>query len=54
MSEQKKRASKWPTVDFLQAPLVQLKADALFVTFSGTRNGLSVSAVVVKKWRVTQ
>jgi hypothetical protein len=29
MSEQKKRASMWPTLDFLQAPVIQLRAEAL-------------------------
>ena len=47
MSEQKKHASKRPTVDFLQAPVVQLKAEALLVTLSRTENGLLVVAVAV-------
>ena len=47
MSEQKKRASKQPTFDFLQAPVVQLKAEALSVTFRRTENGLLVATVVV-------
>ena len=47
MRKQKKRASKRPTFDFLQAPVVQLKAEALLVTFSRTRNVLLVAAVVV-------
>ena len=54
MSKQKKQASKRPTFDFLQAPVVQLKAEALSVTLSRTGNGLVVAAVVVKKWSVAQ
>ena len=54
MSEQKKQASKQPTFDLLQAPVVQLKAEALLVTFSRTGNGSLVASVVVTKWSVKQ
>ena len=47
MSEQKKQASKQPTFDFLQAPVVQLKAEALLVTLSRTEKGLLFAAVVM-------
>ena len=47
MSEQKKQARKRPTVNFLQAPVVQLKAEALLVTLSRTWNGSLVAAVVI-------
>jgi len=34
MSEQKNQASRRPTLDFLHAPVVQLRVDALSVTLS--------------------
>jgi hypothetical protein len=54
MSEQKNRASKRPTLDFLHAPVVQLKADALSVTLSKTGYGSSVTDVVVTKWSTAE
>ncbi len=54
MSEQKKRASRQPTLDFLQAPVVQLRAEALSVTLSRTGYGSSVAYVVVMIWSVAQ
>ncbi len=36
MSEQKKRASRRPTLDFSHAPVVQLRAEAVLVTLSRT------------------
>ena len=54
MSKQKKQAIKQPTINFLQAPAVQLKADALLVTLSRTRNRLSIVVVIVTKWSVAQ
>ena len=49
MSKQKKQASKRLTFDFLQAPVVQLKAEVLSVTLSRTGNRSVVAAVVVTK-----
>ncbi len=54
MSEQKNRASRWPTLDFLHEPIVQLRADALLVTLSKTGYGSSVADVAVTKWSTTQ
>ena len=54
MSEQKKRAIKQPAINFLQAPVVQIKAEALSVTLSRTRNGKLVAAVVVTNWSAAQ
>ncbi len=36
MSKQKNQARRWPTLVFLQAPVVQLRAEALLVTLSRT------------------
>ena len=52
--EQKKQASKRLTFYFFKAPVVQLKAEALLVTFSKIRNGLVVATFVVTKWSVAQ
>ncbi len=54
MSEQKNQASKQPTLDFLHAPVVQLKANALPVTLSRTGYESSVADVVVTKWSTAQ
>jgi len=54
MSEQKNRASRRLTLDFLHAPVVQLRADALSVTLSKTGYGLSVADVVMTKGSAAQ
>ncbi len=54
MSEQKKQASRWPTLDFLQAPVVQFRAEALLVTLSRTGYGSSFANVFVTIWSVAQ
>jgi len=54
MREQKNRASKRPTLDFLHAPVVKLRADSLSVTLSKTGYGSSVADVVVTKWSAAQ
>ncbi len=54
MSEQKKQASRRLTLDFLQAPVVQLRAEALSVTLSRTGYGSLVANVVVTIWSITQ
>jgi hypothetical protein len=52
--EQKKQASLRPIIDFLHAPVVQLKADALSVTLRRTGCGALVAEVVVTTWSDAQ
>ncbi len=52
--EQKKRASLRLIIDFLHAPVVQLKADALSVTLRRKGCGLLVAEVVVTTWSDAQ
>jgi hypothetical protein len=52
--EQKKQASLQPIIDFLHAPVVQLKADTLSVTLRRTECGLLVVEVVVTTWSDAQ
>ncbi len=52
--EQKKQASLQPIIDFLHAPVVQLKADALSVMLRRTGCGLLVAEVVVTTWSNAQ
>ncbi len=52
--EQKKRASLRPIIDFLHAPVVQLKADALSVMLRMTGCGSMVAEVVVMTWSDAQ
>ena len=54
ISEQKKLVSRRQTLDFLHAPVVQLRAEALSVTLSRTGYGSSVADVVVMKWSTAQ
>ncbi len=54
MSKQKKQTSRQPTLDFLQAPVVQLRAEALSVTLSRTGYKSLVANVVVTIWSVAQ
>jgi len=54
MREQKNRASRRPTLDFLHAPVIKLRADALSVTLSKTGYGSSVANVVVTQWSAAQ
>ena len=49
-SKQKKRANLRPIFDFLPAPVVQMRANALSVTLSRTGCGSSVKLVVVTTW----
>ncbi len=48
--EQKKRASLQPIIDFLHAPVVQLKADVLSVMLRRTGCESLVAEVVVMTW----
>ena len=50
MNEQKNRAIRWPTLDFLQAPVVKPRAEALLLTLSRTGYGSSVAVVAITKW----
>jgi hypothetical protein len=52
--EQKKRVSLRPIIDFLHAPVFQLKADALSVTLRRIGCGLLVAEVIVTAWNDTQ
>ena len=49
-SEQKKRASLRPMLDFLHDPVVHFRADMLSVTLGSTGWGSSVKFVLVMTW----
>jgi hypothetical protein len=54
MREQKKRVIRRPILDFLHAPVVQLKAEALLVTLRRTGQGSLEADIVLTTWSNAQ